>query len=488
MSTSNTKQAAWVAIGSIFSYSFALISSMILSRFLSKSDYGTYQQVLYVYNTLLAVFTLGLPRAYSFFLPRVNNDEAKDVINKINLLFFVLGGVFSFFLYAFSPVIADLLNNPELKEALRLFSPVPFFMLPTMGLEGVLATYRKTRLLAIYTAITRFLMLAFVAVPVVLSNAEYKKAIIGFTLSSFCAFCFALYLKYAPVNKYEKHTSNITYRRILNFALPLLYASIWGIVLHSANQFFVSRYFGSETFAEFSNGAIEVPFVGMIIGACSAVLSPIYSKLKNESPNFSVEVLPLWRSVFSKTVKLTYPFLLYCGFFAEQLMAVLYGEKYICSAVYFRILLVLSFLHVIAYGPFVINIGKVKYYANAHCITAIVVIIMDILCICFFKSPIIIMAISVICRIGLVFSMLHLIKNILNVRLLDLFPILDISKIIVLSIPILILLKYTCVHVGHYSALVVLISSFAVYCIFFLLLSIPFKIDYISIVKTIIKK
>ena len=101
METNNSRQAAWVAMGSLFSFGFSIVSSMILSRYFDKADYGTYKQVMYVYNTLLTVFTLGLPKAYSYFLPRVNPQEAKDLINKITRLFFLLGGVFSILLFLF---------------------------------------------------------------------------------------------------------------------------------------------------------------------------------------------------------------------------------------------------------------------------------------------------------------------------------------------------------------------------------------------------
>ena len=67
--TSNSRQAAWVAIGSFFSFIVGIVSPMILSRYFDKGDYGTYKQVMYVYNTLLTIFTLGLPKAYAYFLP-----------------------------------------------------------------------------------------------------------------------------------------------------------------------------------------------------------------------------------------------------------------------------------------------------------------------------------------------------------------------------------------------------------------------------------
>ena len=105
--TSNTKQAAWLGIGSMSSFAIGVISSMILSRFLPKGDYGTYKQVLYVYETLLVVFTLGLPRAYSYFLPRININQAKSLIKKISVLFLLMGGVMSILLFVFADYIGD---------------------------------------------------------------------------------------------------------------------------------------------------------------------------------------------------------------------------------------------------------------------------------------------------------------------------------------------------------------------------------------------
>ena len=57
METNNSPTSGMVAMGSLFSFGFSIVSSMILSRYFDKADYGTYKQVMYVYNTLLTVFT-----------------------------------------------------------------------------------------------------------------------------------------------------------------------------------------------------------------------------------------------------------------------------------------------------------------------------------------------------------------------------------------------------------------------------------------------
>ena len=146
--TSNSKQAAWLAVGSFFSFIVGIVSPMILSRLFDKSDYGTYKQVMYVYNTLLAVFTLGLPKAYAYFLPKYSSDYSKDIINKITRIFFILGAIFSLFLLFCAGPISSVMKNPDLKVALIAISPTPFLLLPTMGLDAIYASFRKTKYLA----------------------------------------------------------------------------------------------------------------------------------------------------------------------------------------------------------------------------------------------------------------------------------------------------------------------------------------------------
>ena len=171
--TNNTKQAAWVAFGSFCSYLVGIVSPMILSRVFDKADYGTYKQVMYVYSTLLIVFTLGLPRAYSYFIPKRPVEEAKDIITKLTVIFSVLGGAFSLTLFIFASPIASLLNNPDLAAALRYFSPVPLLLLPTMGLEGILASFKRTEYLAGFTIFTRIMTVVLTVLPVLIFGGTY---------------------------------------------------------------------------------------------------------------------------------------------------------------------------------------------------------------------------------------------------------------------------------------------------------------------------
>ncbi len=427
---SNTIQSLWVAMGSLASFAFSIVSAAILSRYFAKEDYGTYKQVMYVYHTLLTVFTLGLPKSYSYFLPRVTKEEGFSLVNKITNIFFILGAIFSLFLFFASPLIADILKNEELGTAIKIFSPVPLLMLPTMGLESIYATYRETYISAIYTVITRVLMLVCVALPVICFDGDVKIALVGFTISSLISFLIAIYLKNRPFRHIEHKKCDVTYKSIFQFSLPLLYASIFGTIIASADQFFVSRYFGAAEFAEFSNGFMELPFVGMIIGACSTVLFPLFSKIEHESQDAKSEIIPIWCRVFDKTSKLVYPLLVFCWFMASDIMVLLYGEQYAVSDTYFRIKLVTNIFTLIAYAPLFLAIGKTKAYANIHLIAAIFIVVVEYACVIFIKSPIAIAVSSVICRIGIITSMLAIIAKHFKMSFGEILPLGNFWKIL----------------------------------------------------------
>lgn len=419
--TSNSRQAVWLAIGSFFSIIVGIVSPIILSRFFDKGDYGTYKQVMYVYNTLLAVFTLGLPKAYAYFLPKFATEYSKDIISKVTKIFFILGTVFSLILLCFAGPIASIMNNPDLKMALIVFSPTPFLLLPTMGLDAIYASFRKTKYLAYYTIATRVLIIACIVLPVAIFSGNYIHAIIGFDIASLITFFFALYLKSWPVKRVEHLKSSLTYKEIFKFALPLLYASLWGIMTSSANQFFISRYFGNETFAEFSNGFMELPFVGMISGAISAILLPVFSGM-DKGDGMGNESLNVWNSALLKSAKLIFPMLIFSVFFAEPIMTCMYGDMYAQSSIYFVIKNLSGLFYIIPFYPIILAIGKTSAYANVHMVVAFVIVIAEYIICKTCDSAVYVAITSELCQLFKIWLLMRVIVNYAHKKITDLIP------------------------------------------------------------------
>lgn len=480
---SNTAQTFWVVIGSLASSLFSILSSVILTRFLAKDDYGTYQQVIFVYNSLLAVFTLGLPRAFSYFLPRMSKAQGKDTARKINYMLMLVGAFFSLTIFAAAPLIGRVLDNPDLPYALRWFSPVPLLMLPTMGIEGIYATYRKTHISALYMVLTRIFTLACVALPVMIRGGSYIDAIQGFVAASLLQFILALLLKSRIFKEVKSEKGGASLKEIAAFSIPLMIANLWGWVISSADQFFISRYFGAEVFAEYSNGAINLPFVGIIINATSVVLIPLLSKNIHEKTDFREVMLPTIRSVFAKTAMLTYPIIFFCWFFAPEIIGLLYGESYASSSIYFRIVLVSTLFMLVTTGPVVIAMGANRFFARVHMYGAIILVALEFLCAVYLQSPYAIITVSVICHIGRIMTMFGFIMKSFRISLKHFVPWRVLAEISVPSLILLAGIKYIMTLTTGVSNLVSLAIGGSAYAALFLSWVIFRKIDYLSIIK-----
>lgn len=486
---SNTMQALWVGIGNLASFAFTLISSAILSRYLYKADYGTYKQVMYVYNTLLMVFTLGLPKAYSYFLPKNDIKYGNSIVSKINSMFFVLGLSFSLILFFGADIIGIILNNNELPKAIRYFAIAPAFILPAMGIEGIMSVYRRTIINTLYIVATRLLMLLFVTLPVIVYKAEANVAVIGFSMSSILSFIVALYVKKIPFRGIQGEKTSLSYKEILRFSVPLAVASFGGIAIKAADQFFISRYYGSEIFADFANGAIELPFVGMVLGATATVLLPVFTKqISSDDKDGRSQIAALWSRATEKSAMILYPLVTFCLVFATEIMVFLYGSQYEQSGVYFRIMLLVNFFTVAPYYPIIIAYGKTDYYAKVHLLFAALIWIIDFIIVSIIKNPCSIAYSSISCHILKIVVMAIYISTITGCKIKQMIPFKRLLEMMLICVCVSIVTRVLVDMLHINNLLLYLLVSFGLFLPISIAICQCVKIDYFSIVKPLIKR
>jgi len=367
--TSNFSQAFWLFISHCSSFAFIIVSAAILARYIDKSEYGTYKQIMYVYATLQTIFVAGLSGIFSYFLPRLSIGQGKSLVNKFTLVLGLLGASFSLVLYFGSPIIAKILNNDELISGLKIFALVPLFTLPTLGVECIYTALRKTSDIAFYQIVCKLLNLICVVVPVLVLQGSYKTAITGWTISAFFILLFTVWMKNRPYLKIKSELIPNMYKMVFSYSTPLMLANIVGLFLHSANQFFISRYYGTAVFAEFSNGYIPVPFIGMIAGSVKNVLGPLFSKAHFEG-NMK-DIMQIYKNAVLKVAEIVFPILVFCIFFAKDIMISLYGSQYAVSKIYFQVSILKDFCEVVPYVFILLAFGKSIIYFYIHIIAAI---------------------------------------------------------------------------------------------------------------------
>lgn len=373
---SNFNQALWLSISYICSMAVGIVSSAILSRYFNKTEYGTYKQIMYVYHILFTVFQAGLPAVFTYFLPRYSKGEGKYIVKKINFLLFGLGALCSAVLFASSGLLANVLKNPELATGLKIFAFFPLFTLPTLGVEGIYTVNKNTRFVALYNITTRLLMLVCIIFPVLFIKNDYRYALVGWGIASFIAFLIAIIAKNKVYSGEKEVMIPNMYRDVFKYTIPIMGSALVFMVFNSASQFFISRYYGTDAFAEYSNGYMTLPFAVIFIAPVRMLLTPMFAKASTDG-NYETALKTLYSST-KQIFVLLIPLIIFSFVYAREIMQFLYGNEYINSYIYFRIILMFNLVEMFTFSTVLSAIGKTKqhFYFDISC--TIILWIIDI--------------------------------------------------------------------------------------------------------------
>ena len=103
-----------------------VIQTMVLSRTLTKNQYGTYSQVLLVLQFFIVFFSLGLENAVNYFYNSVSNVKKRNIyINTVFSLSFLGGLTALSFLLLFSRPIALGFANSQMTTLIIIVSLRP---------------------------------------------------------------------------------------------------------------------------------------------------------------------------------------------------------------------------------------------------------------------------------------------------------------------------------------------------------------------------
>jgi len=422
--TSRTVSASIIALGQVSAIGFTLVLAAILSRTLEKEVYGTFRQVLYVYTTMAVVFEIGLPKAVPYFLPKVSLSEGKGLLIKILAFLALCGIAFSFALYFGADLAGALLRNENLPNLLRAYSPMPLLMLPTIALPGVCMTHQRPIAVAVFQALTKLVALLTIS-WLVLLGLPMVTVIRAWVLISIGILLLAIHLMFAPYRGAPIVPSSYKTIDILKFGLPLVLASIAGTLLTGADRFVVSRFFGAEVFAVYVNGAMEFPLVSLLTGSIAIVLLPDFARTAAYSGR-EKDMCDIWCRTIKKSAAFLYPCAGFAFFFAEDLMRLLYSEKYVGSALFFRIYLTATFIRVVPYLPLMLGLGAVRSYLLGA-ILACVIAWGGAMGLCLYFGTAALAAVSYVCAVyAMCFFFIIILSRQLGVGFLQMLPFRDI--------------------------------------------------------------
>lgn len=119
--------AIYLTVSKIIVLFIGMITSMLLARFRTLEEYGTYSQIIMITDLVSTILMLGLPNSINYFLAKARTDEEKQ---RFMSVYITLSGIFTFViavcLFLALPVISEYFKNPAITTFSYVFAIYPW--------------------------------------------------------------------------------------------------------------------------------------------------------------------------------------------------------------------------------------------------------------------------------------------------------------------------------------------------------------------------
>lgn len=346
-----------LSLGNTLTVLVGIISGMVAARILTKHDYATMRQTMLAYQFAAPLLLLALPEALYYFLPGRDEKKRGFLIDNLTLLF-IMGGAFSLFLLAGgNKLLAWRFNNPDLEQTLFWMIPYPLFTLPAALLGAVLVVQGKVVSLSIYNVLSRLLLTISIIAACVLTKS-YTGPIWAQVVFAIVTLPVVIWLVFSSVPGKFRWPEMASMKAMIKYSVPMGLATMLGTITLQLDKLIVSSMCTPEEFAVYSNGAIEIPLIGVITGSIATVILADMA-ISCKSGEFGA-ALALFRKSAIRSGLILLPTMIFLLVFAKDFIVILYSDRYLESVTPFRIYLLVLPIRIVYYGSALMALGMTR--------------------------------------------------------------------------------------------------------------------------------
>lgn len=353
-----------------------MVSAMLLSRFRTLEEYGTYSQLLLVTNLFTIIFILGLPNSINFFLAKTESDnERQKYLSVYYTLTTTLSFITGLVLVLSAPLIINYFNNAYISKFMYVLAVYPWTKIVLSSIDHIYIVYRKTTQLMLFRVLNSIYLL-FIIFCVEYFNWGFNQYMVLFIIGE-AVFTLSVYLIVRNIaGKIYFSFNRDLILKILNFSVPIGLATVVGTLKIEFDKLLIGRFFNTEQLAIYTNAAREMP-VTFVAASLTAVLIPqIVTLLKKDD---KYKAIGLWKHATSLS------YLIVCFFaagictYAPEVIKLLYSEKYLPGVSVFRVYSLVLLFRCTYFGMFLNATGKTKIILYNSVLALIINIILNFL-------------------------------------------------------------------------------------------------------------
>ena len=311
---------------------------MVSARVLSMQELATYRQSLLIFQVATPFIGLGIGSALLYFLP-VNIEKQKTILIESLIVCTLSGTLFASFInLGGGGIIANAFDNQQLLGTMLSISLLMVCSAPNIVINSFLVVLNKAGTLSIYQVSSNLV----VGIGVVLSCIYYKDPFSMVEIRVFLLVLSAFAAMMIMFHFVKGLKGNISYKgcaELVSYGLPLSMSMCVGMLSLQLDKLIVSTKTSPEQFVIYSNGAMEIPLIGVITSSICLVMIVPFRKAFNDS-NFE-DCIGIYHKVAEKISFILLPVMVYFALLSTPFIIFMYSVKYIDSVFPFLLYLLI---------------------------------------------------------------------------------------------------------------------------------------------------
>lgn len=352
------KDALQLTLSKMIVLVISMITGMLLSRFRSVEEYGTYSQIIMAITIATTIVMMGLPNSLNYFLAKADSDsERKHFLSVYYSSSTVLSLFVGLILVCLTPILVSYFKNPFISNFAYFLAIFPWTKIICASVENILVVYKKTKLITVYRILNSVALLGIILL-VQLMRWSFGVYMLLYLLVEIIFSLWVYIIAYGCAGNISISFDFELIKKIFTFSIPLGLASMVGTLNVELDKFVIGGMMDTESLAIYTNASKEMP-VTIVATSITAVLMPQMVKLiKNGQKTDAVR---LW----GDATEISFIIICFISFvlvvFAPEVITVLYSDKYIAGTSVFRVYSLILLLRCTYFGMILNTTGHTKF-------------------------------------------------------------------------------------------------------------------------------
>lgn len=435
------KNTLILTISRVVSLVMSIGITVILSRYRTLEEYGTYAQLILIVNLSVSVLSFGINNSINYFLGRFEHKNDRDsFISTYFLLNTLFGVTIGILLNLFSYKLGVYFNNSSIPGYGLVILILPWSLLTNSSMSYFLIFSNRSKHVLLIETTYNFLVFLTALISSII-GIDFKTYLYFFTLINAAQSIFVYYLVY-KIYKLNNIKVRINLAKdILRFSIPLGFSTILGTLNLQIDQIMISSFYKLSEYAVYANAARELP-ITVLSSSIVLVVFPNVSKLVNRSR--TIDAVNIWKESIVLSSMIMFFLISVLFVFAPEIITILYSEKFIAGVPVFRVYTLVLIFRITYFGMILNSLNKTSYILITSFLALILNVVLNFT---FYKlfgfiGP----AIATFCVTSIVATMqLWHTSKLVNMKISSIFPWTDLLKIGIVNILLAIaffLLKY----------------------------------------------